>query len=448
MSDSSTTTSKTNRPPSIFDTCEPRQDVLTGELSEDQFAASLADVAHSSDAPGVYADPRLLFEKTYPTSGLQELLTRLATRFVGAHNDDYTGTNGILRLDTSFGGGKTHNQIAAYHLAESPSAVPDLSDFILEQDVANEYTDAAALGLDVNTAVFVGTHVDAEDARSNSAAVEIGDSTLAKQTNTFLMSLLSATQNNDKVTVVLSIADTAFADQAEDVRGLVSESISEFNSISDRVEGSITPTEDNEIAAVLRHRLFESVEADGRDATMDAYASFYTGDRDSFPDSAASPEHRNRLEDSYPIHPTVIDTLTEELDSLPSFQRTRGALKLLSRAVYRLWQHQNDNQKRHFVRLFDLHPSDGDVRSTLLRLFSSVDMDFEAAIKADINSEDGTANAEEEDRNWVKNSHPPLGTNLSTTILWKSIVKGADGRGTTRRPLRHAVANTEVELAH
>ncbi len=516
MNDTHTTTDKTNRPPSIFDTCDPRQDVLTGELAEDQFAASLADVAHGSDAPDVYADPRLFFEKTFPTSGLQELLTRLATRFVGAHNDDYTGTNGILRLDTSFGGGKTHNQIAAYHLAESPSSVPDLSDFILEQDIADEYTDAAALGLDVNTAVFVGTHVDAEDARSNyddpdapatktmwgemayqlfgregyeflrendenrtppgttklerlferndnpslvlideiaayleqAAAVEIGDSTLAKQTNTFLMSLLSATQNNDKVTVVLSIADTAFADQAEDVRGLVSESISEFNSISDRVEGSITPTEDNEIAAVLRHRLFESVKDDGRDETVDAYASFYTGDRDSFPDSAASPEHRDRLEDSYPIHPTVIDTLTEELDSLPSFQRTRGALKLLSRAVFRLWQHQSDNQKRHFIRLFDMHPSDGDVRSTLLRLFSSVDMDFEAAIKADIHSEDGTANAEEEDRNWVTNGHPPLGTHLTTTILWKSIVKGADGRGTTRRPLRHAIANTEVELAH
>lgn len=502
--------------PSLFETCTPRQDVLTGELAEDQFAASLADVAHSSDAPAVYADPRLFFEKTYPTSGLQELLTRLATRFVGSHNNDYTGTNGILRLDTSFGGGKTHNQIAAYHLAESPTAVPDLSNFILDQDIADEYTDAAALGLDVNTAVFVGTHVDAEDARSNyndpdapstktmwgemayqlfgregyeflrehdenrtppgttklerlferndnpslllideiaayleqAAAVEIADSTLAKQTNTFLMSLLSATQNNDKVTVVLSIADTAFANQAEDVRGLVSEAVSEFNSISDRVEGSITPTEDNEIAAVLRHRLFEDVAADGRNATVDAYASFYTGDRDSFPDNASKPEHRDRLEDSYPIHPTVIDTLTEELDSLPSFQRTRGALKLLSRGVYRLWKNQSNNQNRHFVRLFDLHPSDGDVRSTLLRLFSSVDMDFEAAIKADIYSEDGTANAEEEDRNWVKNGHPPLGTELTTTILWKSIVKGADGRGTTRRPLRYAVANTEVELAH
>jgi len=510
------TTQETEQLPSIFDACNPRQDVLIGELAEDQFAASLADVAHSTDAPEVYADPQLFFEKTYPTDGLQELLSRLTTRFVAAHDNDYSGTNGILRLDTSFGGGKTHNQIAAYHLAESPDSVPDLSDFLTDQDTADAYTNAAALGLDVNTAVFVGTHIGAQDARSNyddpdapatktmwgemayqlfgregyeflrendesrsppgsnklerlferhsdpslilidemaayleqAAALEVGDSTLAKQTNTFLMSLLSATQNTDDITVVLSIADTAFADQAEDVRGLVSEVIAESNSITDRTEGSITPTEDDEVAAVLRHRLFEDIDSAAGDSTVDTYASFYSGDQSSFPTSASNAEYREQLKESYPIHPTVIDTLTEELDSLPSFQRTRGALKLLSRGIYRLWQHRDQQQNRHYVRLFDLHPSDGDVRSTLLRLFGSVDMDFEAAIKADIYSKDGTANAEEEDRKWTKKGHPPIGTQLTTTILWKSIVKGAEGRGTTRRPLRHAIANTNVELAH
>jgi hypothetical protein len=280
------------------------------------------------------------------------------------------------------------------------------------------------------------------------AAVEVGDSTLAKQTNTFLMSLLSATQNTDQLTVVLSIADTAFHDRADDIRGLVSETISEFNSITDRTEGSITPTEDNEVASVLRHRLFEDVPESARTATADAYASFYNGDRESFPESATSMDHRDQLKDSYPIHPTVIDTLTEELDSLPSFQKTRGALRLLSRGIHQLWNTQEDQHERHFVRLFDLHPSDSDVFTTLLRLFGSVDMDFEAAIKADIYSDDGVSNAEEEDRKWTTKGHPPLGTHLTTTVLWKSIVKSADGRGTTRRPIRHAVAHLDVELAH
>lgn len=517
MSDTSQESiNKKDEVPSIFEACTPRQDVLVGELAEDQFAASLADVAHSDDAPDVYADPELFFEKTYPTEGLQELLGRLTTRFVAYHDNEYSGTNGVLRLDTSFGGGKTHNQIAAYHIAEKPGAVPDLSDFVDDGETAEAYGEAAALGLDVNTAVFVGTHVDGTSARCDftdpnapdtktmwgelayqlfgqegyeflrendekrsppgsqklerlidrhsdpslilideiaayleqTAAVEVGDSTLAKQTNTFLMSLLSATQNTDQLTVVLSIADTAFHDRAEDVRGLVSETISEFNSITDRTEGSITPTEDKEVASVLRHRLFEEVPESARNATADAYASFYNGDRESFPESATSMEHREQLADSYPIHPTVISTLTEELDSLPSFQKTRGALRLLSRGIHQLWNSQEDQHERHFARLFDLHPSDSDVFTTLLRLFSTVDMDFEAAIKADIYSEDGTANAEEEDRKWTAKGHPPLGTHLTTAILWTSIVKSADGRGTTRRPIRHAVAHIDVELAH
>jgi hypothetical protein len=500
----------------IFETCTPRQDVLTGELAEDQFAASLNDVAHSEDAPEVYGDPKLFFEKTYPTDGLRDLLERLATRFVGHHNDDYSGTNGVLRLDTSFGGGKTHNQIAAYHLAENPSSVPDLSDFLSDESTAEAYADAAALGLDVNTAVFVGAEVGGAETRCDytdpdapetqtmwgeiayqlfgqegyeflrekdeeqsapgagmleelisqysnpslvlideiaayleqAAAVEVGDSDLAKQTNLFLMSLLSATQNNDQLTVVLSIADTAFEERAEDIRGEIGDTIAEFNSISDRTEGSITPTEDEEVASVLRHRLFEEVPEPAAEATADSYASFYSGDKESFPESASAVGHRDRLAETYPIHPTVIDTLTEELDSLPSFQKTRGALRLLSRGIHHLWKSPSDEYPRHFVRLFDLHPSDSDVFATLVRLFDSVDMDFEAAIKADIYSNDGTANAEEEDRKWTPKGHPPLGTQLTTSILWKSIVKGADGRGTTRRPIRHAIAHIDVELAH
>ncbi len=516
MSDSVPETGSESDPPTIFDACTPREDVLTGNLAEDQFAASLADVAHTDEAPAVYADPQLFFEKTYPTTGLQTLLERLARRFVGHHRGEYSGTNGVLRLDTSFGGGKTHNQIAAYHVAEQPTAVPDLTDFLHSEEVAARYTDAAALGLDVNTAVFVGTHVSSKTARSDytdpeapdtntmwgelayqlfgqdgyeflreydesrtapgsaeleqlfgrqsnpslvlideiaayleqAASVEVADSTLAKQTNTFLMSLLSVTQNTDNLTVVTSIADTAFHDRADDVRGLVTEVVSEFNTISDRTEGSITPTEDDELAAVLRHRLFERVPTEAATATAETYARFYRADRESFPEHTAETSQEDRLADSYPVHPTVIDTLTEELDSLPSFQKTRGALRLLSRGVARLWQSADRDRDRHFVRLFDLHPSDSDVLATFLRLLDPLDVDFEAAIKNDIYSEDETAHAVVEDRRWTERGHPPLGTQLATTILWKSVVKGADGRGTTRRPTRYAVAHEGVELAH
>ena len=57
--------------PTLFDSCTPRNDVLDGTLQEDQFAASLATVAHSpGEAPPVYRDADLFFDMTYPTDSL------------------------------------------------------------------------------------------------------------------------------------------------------------------------------------------------------------------------------------------------------------------------------------------------------------------------------------------------------------------------------------------
>lgn len=501
--------------PGVFESCTPREDVLTGELAEEQFAASLADVAHHpGDAPSVYSDPDNFFEKTYPTTGIQKLLGRLASRFSHHGTDEYSGTNGVVSLDTAFGGGKTHNQIAAHHLAEHPRGVPRLDEFIADEDTRDAFSDAVDDNLSVNTAVFVGTHVSAMNARCDfddpnapntntmwgelayqlfgqegyefvkendenlnppgsnklerlfadrenpslilldevaayleqASAVTVGnESDLARQTNLFLMSLLKVTDNTDSVTVVISIADTAFAERADVARQL----IDDYNEIANRKKSNITPTDDHEIAAVLRHRLFENVDGDAAETVADAYSRYYESNADSFPDEATTADHRARLEESFPVHPTVIDTLTEELDSLPSFQRTRGALKLISRGIHRIWEVEDDHEEtRHFVRLHDLHPQDSDVRSTLLGLFQSVDVDFEAAIKADIYSDRSKSNAQVEDETWLTNGHPPLGTQTTTTILWKSIVIGSGGRGTTRRELRHSVAHPEVDLSH
>jgi len=56
--------------PQLFHSCTPREDVLNGTLQEDQFAASLATVAHApADAAPVYRNAGEFFEMTYPTDG-------------------------------------------------------------------------------------------------------------------------------------------------------------------------------------------------------------------------------------------------------------------------------------------------------------------------------------------------------------------------------------------
>lgn len=110
--------------PSLFETCTPHDDVLEGTLSENQFAAKLSGVVFNPEsAPDIYADPEVFFTKTYATDGLQDLITLLAKRYVGKETNEYSGENGFLSLDTVFGGGKTHSQIAAYHFSREPSAM-------------------------------------------------------------------------------------------------------------------------------------------------------------------------------------------------------------------------------------------------------------------------------------------------------------------------------------
>ncbi len=95
----------------IFETCEPRDEVLNGELREQQFAASLSKVLRGG-ADEVYGDATVFFSNTFPTSGLKSLLREGLGRLSGIDPSSAP----VIRLETSFGGGKTHNLIALYHL--------------------------------------------------------------------------------------------------------------------------------------------------------------------------------------------------------------------------------------------------------------------------------------------------------------------------------------------
>lgn len=66
----------------IFETCDPRPEVLKAELREDIFAARLRDVMEGR-AEIVYGDPATFFENPYPTNGLCDLLREALGRLTG-----------------------------------------------------------------------------------------------------------------------------------------------------------------------------------------------------------------------------------------------------------------------------------------------------------------------------------------------------------------------------
>lgn len=118
---------------SILQTCKPRHDILTGTFNPEIFTANLSQVmdsyrGKSSIIHSLYTDARQFFkDATYPTESLKMILADVLGRLAGDNS-----LPAIHRLETAFGGGKTHMLIALAHLSfrgqELVDAVQDIID--------------------------------------------------------------------------------------------------------------------------------------------------------------------------------------------------------------------------------------------------------------------------------------------------------------------------------
>src|SRR5262245_53918197 len=102
---------------SILQTCQPRADLHTGSFNPELFTASLRQVTdcyrgRATAIQTLYTHPEQLFrEANYPTQGLCTVLAEVFGRLAGDN-----AMPAIHRLETAFGGGKTHALIALAHL--------------------------------------------------------------------------------------------------------------------------------------------------------------------------------------------------------------------------------------------------------------------------------------------------------------------------------------------
>src|SRR5262245_46542573 len=102
----------------ILETCRPRADILSGVFNPEIFTASLSQVldfyrGKKTVIHNLYTDARQFFtQATYPTDGLRRVLYEVFGRLAGDNT-----MPAIHRLETGFGGGKTHTLIASTHLA-------------------------------------------------------------------------------------------------------------------------------------------------------------------------------------------------------------------------------------------------------------------------------------------------------------------------------------------
>ncbi len=132
----------------ILHSCKPREDIITGVFNPEIFTASLSEVLEyyrngSSRIHSVYTNANQFFrEATYPTDGMKAVLSEVFARL----NGDNT-VPAIHRLETAFGGGKTHTLIACTHIAYMGKELAGLTGELLDVSLLPDDGEVTVVGI-------------------------------------------------------------------------------------------------------------------------------------------------------------------------------------------------------------------------------------------------------------------------------------------------------------
>jgi hypothetical protein len=97
-----------------------REEVRTGQLSLQEFAADLFDVINRTGKRPLYENPSTFFSLTYATSSLRDISAATAERLRGK------SAKAIRQLELTYGGGKTHTMVTLTHLFRDPADLPNV----------------------------------------------------------------------------------------------------------------------------------------------------------------------------------------------------------------------------------------------------------------------------------------------------------------------------------
>ena len=124
------------------------------------------------------------------------------------------------------------------------------------------------------------------------------------------------------------------------------EALMRLGNVVGRVDSSWRPASADESFEIVRRRLFQPTAGAGfttRDNVARAFVETYRTKPDEFPVGTAEGDYEKRMREAYPIHPEVFERLYSDWSTLPSFQRTRGVLRLMAAVIHTLWESGDRN---------------------------------------------------------------------------------------------------------
>lgn len=480
--------------PTLFEVCSPRPDILEGKIAESDFAADLARVIRR-DAPDEYQNPVKFFANTHPTRGLKELLASVCQRLQGS--GDQIGS--IFRLDTNYGGGKTHSLIALIHVVEGMVGV----------DNAAEFIDSALIPTGpVRVAAFDGENADPTNGRplgdglraktpwgelayglagrsgyellraSDEQGMAPGSETIRElfgseptlilldelsvylrklkakerdraggQLTAFLTALFKAVESSPNAALVYTLAigkGGKATDAYSDENQFIAAQMDELMSVSARKATLLDPTEEDETVKVLRRRLFSFIDDSQANTIIDAYQRLWDQQRESIAQTTAPEQRLESFRHGFPLHPELIETLRDKTSTLSNFQRVRGMLRLLTRTVAELWRDQP--KSTYAIHLHHLNPGNELIRREIT---AKLDLGaFLPAIRADVAGVEGDqpALAQEIDTQHYRGLLP-YGSYAARVVLFHSLAYNESLQGLTREQLRYAILAPDLDMS-
>ena len=370
-----------------------RDDLKSGELPLHMFAADLYEVMMQNGKRPIYENPEEFFALTFPTHNLRNLVREVVLRLAGKND------KAVRQLELTYGGGKTHTLITMRHLVHDPENLPDLpavSEFTETIGETPPRARVAALcfdKLDVETGMEVrgpdgavrrlkqpwsvlayqiagddGLKLLNAEGKPEERNTPPAENTLADLLSlplkdnmgtlllidevllyakvkirsdpgwldiltSFFQYLTQAAVKVEKCCIVASLLSSEPKDQADSLGKTI---VSELYDIFQRQrEEAVQPVEKDDVAEVLRRRLFDPQSAQHRGTWprhVIAALKGIAGLDDQTAKLGAAAEERYLK--SYPFHPELTEVFYAKWASgIERFQKTRGVLRTFALAL-------------------------------------------------------------------------------------------------------------------
>jgi len=384
----------------------PHKDIREGRIGD--FAADLRSIVEGK-ASVEYIDPETFFKRTHLTKGLENIVSDV---LITLSKEGEKGK--VIQIQTPFGGGKTHALVYLYHLFKNGERLRNIPEI---EKILNK------VGLKdipkVKVAVFVGTVQDPLKGKTpwGEIAEQLGAYELVKEHDEKRLTpgreIIERILSNNKPVLLLIdelteyiVKAKEFEDQvfafSQELTEAVSKSLtqcvlvctlpssapygergekvlSQLQRIFGRMQVIYTPVEGEEIYEIIRKRLFEDLgNVKEHEIAASEYFDLYQRLGEEVPSEFREIRYKEKIKKAYPFHPETIDVLFERWGTIPTFQRTRGVLRLLAEVVYDTFIRQDPSP---LIQPASINLSNPRIRRMFIEHIGEV---FESVLASDI----------------------------------------------------------------